>query len=230
MSNRAIIYPIRAMVLVLTLCVLELPVGSVRAIEQEQLQSDDAQCIRAVTAAHVRSGPGTEYAQVASVASGASVHVAESLDGWHRIREGNGAPAWVAARLFTPCNPVESTISGGKSEADMRSELAVAGYPFAGTASVEEIQRVYAQTSVDKVVITTSVGAGSEYQPANGPLFTRWAAQVSPTNSLPEYPRPQLVRSQWLSLNGMWEFQHAWADDLPPIGIFVRRYLGTFSS
>jgi len=35
---------------------------------------------------------------------------------------------------------------------------------------------------------------------------TRWAAQVSPTNALPEYPRPQLVRSRWTTLNGTWEY------------------------
>src|SRR6202007_2144549 len=33
-----------------------------------------------------------------------------------------------------------------------------------------------------------------------------WAAQVSPTNALPEYPRPQLVRPDWLNLNGLWDY------------------------
>jgi len=36
-------------------------------------------------------------------------------------------------------------------------------------------------------------------------MVTRWAAAVSPTNVWPEYPRPQLVRDQWLNLNGLWE-------------------------
>ena len=36
--------------------------------------------------------------------------------------------------------------------------------------------------------------------------MTRWAAEVSPTNALPEYPRPQLVRSEWLNLNGLWNY------------------------
>jgi hypothetical protein len=35
--------------------------------------------------------------------------------------------------------------------------------------------------------------------------MTRWAAQVNPTNVLPEYPRPQMVRPQWLNLNGLWD-------------------------
>ncbi len=38
------------------------------------------------------------------------------------------------------------------------------------------------------------------------PLVTRWAADVTPDHALPEYPRPQLMRSAWLSLNGPWEY------------------------
>jgi hypothetical protein len=41
---------------------------------------------------------------------------------------------------------------------------------------------------------------------ATAPLVTRWAAEVSPTNALPEYPRPQLVRPDWLNLNGLWDY------------------------
>ena len=35
---------------------------------------------------------------------------------------------------------------------------------------------------------------------------TRWAKTVSPTNVLPEYPRPQMVRKQWQNLNGLWQY------------------------
>ncbi|UCG48789.1 MAG: hypothetical protein JSU94_03225 [Phycisphaerales bacterium] len=44
------------------------------------------------------------------------------------------------------------------------------------------------------------------YKPADGPLMTRWAKNVSPTNAHPEYPRPQMVRGNWLNLNGLWEY------------------------
>lgn len=37
-------------------------------------------------------------------------------------------------------------------------------------------------------------------------ISTRWAKQVSPSNVLPEYPRPQLVRPSWTNLNGLWQY------------------------
>jgi hypothetical protein len=48
--------------------------------------------------------------------------------------------------------------------------------------------------------------AAEAWQPAKGPLKTRWAAAVSPENALPEYPRPQMVRHDWLNLNGLWDY------------------------
>ena len=54
------------------------------------------------------------------------------------------------------------------------------------------------------------VGAGdaaaATWRPANARLLTPWAADVRPDSVLPEYPRPQLVRPRWQSLNGLWEF------------------------
>ena len=44
------------------------------------------------------------------------------------------------------------------------------------------------------------------WQPGQAPLMTRWSAAVSPTNSHPEYPRPQLVRAEWQNLNGLWDY------------------------
>ncbi len=46
----------------------------------------------------------------------------------------------------------------------------------------------------------------ADWQPAQGPLMTRWAKQVSPDNVHREYPRPQMVRKNWLNLNGLWEY------------------------
>ena len=44
------------------------------------------------------------------------------------------------------------------------------------------------------------------YSPVEGRIMSRWAAEVSPANAHPEYPRPQLVRKEWKSLNGMWDY------------------------
>ena len=56
------------------------------------------------------------------------------------------------------------------------------------------------------------------FQAKKAPLMTRWAKQVNPKNPLPEYPRPQLVRSDWLNLNGLWEYQPGAASDAAPVG------------
>ncbi|MDB4898608.1 MAG: Beta-galactosidase, partial [Gemmatimonadetes bacterium] len=44
------------------------------------------------------------------------------------------------------------------------------------------------------------------WQPVQGRLLTRWAAQLRADSVLPEYPRPQLVRPRWQNLNGLWDF------------------------
>jgi beta-galactosidase/beta-glucuronidase len=44
------------------------------------------------------------------------------------------------------------------------------------------------------------------WQPVSGNLLTRWAKDVTPENAWREYPRPQIVRSEWQNLNGLWEY------------------------
>lgn len=46
----------------------------------------------------------------------------------------------------------------------------------------------------------------SGYVMAPCPLTTRWTSEVNPENPLPEYPRPQMKRREWRSLNGLWEY------------------------
>lgn len=46
----------------------------------------------------------------------------------------------------------------------------------------------------------------AEWKPAPGPLMTRWGKKLDPKNVLAEYPRPQLVRSEWVNLNGLWDY------------------------
>ena len=46
----------------------------------------------------------------------------------------------------------------------------------------------------------------ADWKPAPGPLTTRWGKELNPDKVLPEYPRPQLVRNDWLNLNGLWDY------------------------
>jgi beta-galactosidase/beta-glucuronidase len=39
-----------------------------------------------------------------------------------------------------------------------------------------------------------------------GRIASEWADKVNPEAPLPEYPRPQLQRSNWVNLNGMWDY------------------------
>src|SRR6266851_2327325 len=48
------------------------------------------------------------------------------------------------------------------------------------------------------------------------PLVSDWAQLVDTNNPLPEYPRPQMVRTNWLNLNGIWQFQAGTTNDPVP--------------
>ncbi|KAF2094536.1 family 2 putative glycosyl hydrolase [Rhizodiscina lignyota] len=53
-----------------------------------------------------------------------------------------------------------------------------------------------------------SSGSSSSYSVKKPPLTTPWTYKVG-TNPWPEYPRPQLQRSQWKNLNGIWTYENA---------------------
>ncbi|MGB9800319.1 MAG: glycoside hydrolase family 2 protein [Thermanaerothrix sp.] len=44
------------------------------------------------------------------------------------------------------------------------------------------------------------------WQRQRAPLMTRWSEALCPDCVWPEYPHPQLVREDWLNLNGVWQF------------------------
>ena len=48
--------------------------------------------------------------------------------------------------------------------------------------------------------------ASAEWKIAGDKIRTKWAEEVNPSNVLPEYPRPQLVRGEWQNLNGLWNY------------------------
>src|SRR3989338_7246206 len=55
------------------------------------------------------------------------------------------------------------------------------------------------------------------WQMQKAPIMTRWAKDVKPDRAHPEYPRPQMVRKDWLNLNGLWEFAAAKENEPPPV-------------
>jgi len=71
-------------------------------------------------------------------------------------------------------------------------------------------KRILLNKSWHKLLLCASLficsSAPANWQPAKGPLMTRWAQQVSPDNAHREYPRPQMERKEWLNLNGLWEY------------------------
>lgn len=60
--------------------------------------------------------------------------------------------------------------------------------------------------------------ATSDWHLGTPALTTPWTNDVSPTNALPDYPRPQLTRPDWRNLNGLWEWAPAAVGEQPPFG------------
>lgn len=48
--------------------------------------------------------------------------------------------------------------------------------------------------------------SAQKWKPVEGKIMSKWATEVNPDQPLPEYPRPQLKRSEWQNLNGLWQY------------------------
>lgn len=47
-------------------------------------------------------------------------------------------------------------------------------------------------------------------------IVSKWAKEVTPYNVHKEYPRPQLVRKNWMNLNGLWHYSISKVEDGKP--------------
>src|SRR3954462_13268542 len=83
--------------------------------------------------------------------------------------------------------------------------------------SKEPMRYLMAMMFAGSMLLGVNQSFSANWKPANGPLMTRWTKDVSPTDPHPEYPRPQLVRKDWMNLNGMWEIQFAGEEKPVPI-------------
>ena len=53
--------------------------------------------------------------------------------------------------------------------------------------------------------LTISVFA-QNWAPAGSNIRSPWAEEINTASVLPEYPRPQMVRADWMNLNGLWNY------------------------
>jgi beta-galactosidase/beta-glucuronidase len=56
------------------------------------------------------------------------------------------------------------------------------------------------------LVFTVAPAQQNNWKIAGDRIRTTWSEKVNPENVLPEYPRPQMVREDWLNLNGLWSY------------------------
>jgi len=56
------------------------------------------------------------------------------------------------------------------------------------------------------LVLLAGAVSAADWKPVEGRIMTRWAEEVSPASPLPEYPRPQMTRPDWVNLNGLWDY------------------------
>ena len=57
------------------------------------------------------------------------------------------------------------------------------------------------------LLLIPTMALSQDWQMKQAQLMTSFSNDVDPNNVLPEYPRPQMVREQWMNLNGIWQFQ-----------------------
>ena len=56
------------------------------------------------------------------------------------------------------------------------------------------------------VLLTPAILAADQWHAVSGKMMTRAGEQVTPENAWREYPRPQMERTSWQDLNGLWDY------------------------
>jgi hypothetical protein len=50
------------------------------------------------------------------------------------------------------------------------------------------------------------IAQAQDWKPAKVALTTKWGKEVTPANVWQQYPRPQMQRTTWMNLNGIWDY------------------------
>lgn len=129
---------------------------------------------------------------------------------------GSGAKDQLSAKILDKDFPITSAVLKSGDPKTIQVEFAYPMYfqdsPMASIGYNGGGALVYASSEpVSEFYV--AIKNLSTYQ-----IETPWADDVDANNPLPEYPRPQMVRDQWLNLNGKWEFQPAQLGDALPTG------------
>lgn len=66
--------------------------------------------------------------------------------------------------------------------------------------------RLIAVASVALTLAASCKETTPEWAPVGDRIMTEWGESLNPENVLQEYPRPQMVREDWMNLNGLWEY------------------------
>lgn len=56
------------------------------------------------------------------------------------------------------------------------------------------------------LLLFAALSGFAQWKPQGDKIKTKWAEQVDPNKTLPEYPRPIMERGQWKNLNGLWNY------------------------
>lgn len=56
------------------------------------------------------------------------------------------------------------------------------------------------------LLVSAFSATAQSWRPAGDHIRTPWADQVDPSAPLPEYPRPLIQRTDWMNLNGLWDY------------------------
>ena len=78
-----------------------------------------------------------------------------------------------------------------------------------------KLKHVLAAAAAVIAAISCSTTPKIEWAPVGDRIITVWGENLDPADVLPEYPRPQMVREQWVNLNGLWEYAIAPIEAVP---------------